>query len=461
MSITIIKQPDTANYSKNPVPLAVQTSESNASILVGVFVDKDQHFDSSYEMKAVIDLTPDSDGLAYTDLSEILDAVLEYDMPEYNQVTAVQCRQVGRRFWLSVQEYVGGSLNSTTPTGVYHVFKGGIAFEEYPTAGIFSDDYFYRNKMFLSWLDEITVRPTQHHYLYFLNHSGGDIAQINLKAKIYYTDGTNSGEISPGISTAATAVAWSVWAFPAGYGQLGIGDEDPTRTVLYYEVWLENNAGGAEISKHHTFNVDHKTYRNERHYLYANSLGGVDSFYAHGVAAKEFEVESDEAAKLKQYWYTADEGMRKGFGHVEQQVIKAQTGYITADELEYLRDFVLSPCKLEIINAHHLEILLNKKTKVKYGENDNLRALAFEYNYNFTSEVYTPITLRNITPVSAPEAEEISSSSSSSLAAGPPDGSSSSTPSSSSSTPSSSLPEEPPTDSSSSVPSSSSSSKSA
>lgn len=413
MSISIIKQPDTVNYSKNPVPIAVQTSESNAYILIGVMVDKDQHFDSTYEMKAVVDLSPDSSGLAYTDLSEILDALLEPDMPEYNQTTPVQCTQVGRRFWLSIQEYVGGSLNSTTPTGVYHVFKGGVSFEEYPTAGIFSNNYMKTNKMFLSWLNEITVRTTQHHYLYFLNHTGGDIAQINVKARIYYTDNTNSGEIAPGISTSSTVNAWSVWAFPAGYAQLGIGDEDPTRTVLYYEVWLENNDGGAEISKHHRFNVDHGTYRNERHYLYANSLGGVDSFFTCGVAAKEFEVESQEAMKLKQYWYTADEGMRKGFGYTEQQVIKAQTGYITAEELEYLRDFVLSPRKMEIINAHHLEILLNKKAKVEYGENDNLRALAFEYSYNFTDMVYTPNILRNVSPESPPEIPESSSSSAS------------------------------------------------
>jgi hypothetical protein len=47
---------------------------------------------------------------------------------------------------------------------------------------------------------------------------------------------------------------------------------------------------------------------------------------------------------------------------------------------------------------------------VVYGENDNLRALDFKYRYNFSNKVFTPTTLRNITPEDEPELSSSSSS---------------------------------------------------
>jgi len=413
MAITILKQPDTLNFSRNPVPLAVHTSESDAFFLVEVYVDTDQHYDSSFTKIATIDLTPDDDGIAYMDAADILDAELSYDVPDYSLAAGAWCRQVVKRFYFIIKEYVDSSLNQTISGSATtrHIIKGGISFEEYPTAGFFSDDYMKDEKLCMSWLTERTVLPDQKDFLFFLNHTGGQVNQMDLHAKVYFTDGSDSGDYSTSVATSDIGYEGCVFCFPAGYTQLGIATAAPAKTVSYYELWIEDHSDGSEISARYKFNVDHTYHRNARHYIYANSMGGMDSLMAIGIADKEYSIEMEEALKLTPYWYTARQGTRKNFMIRETQTIKARTGYLDEDEMEFLREFLLSEKKYEIINAHLQEILVNAKTKVSYGENDNLRALAFEYNYNFTNRVFTPETLRNITPVSAPEESSSSSSS--------------------------------------------------
>jgi len=413
MSLTLIKQPDAVNFSRNPVPFAVHTSESDAYILLKVYVDKDQHYASSWEVISTVDLAPDDDGIAYCDVQEIIDALLSYDMPDYNQTAPTWCRQVVKRFMIVAQEYVDGSPNDSVGGSAYHIIKGGVSRQEYPTAGFFSDDYMADEKMCMTWLADKKVTPAQQHYLYFLNHTGGQIAQVDLHCKAYYTDGSSSADTDTLIHTSSLMYEYTVWAFPAGYGQLSIGDITPAKTVSYYELWLEDHSDGSEITKRYKFRVDQKHRRNLRHYLYANSLGGIEPMYATGIPSLEFPVDNQQADKFRPYWYTASQGTIQAWDFSEEHVVKALTGFITADELEYLRDFRLSECKLEINNAQHLEIILNNKVKVEYGENDNLRALAFEYKYNFKNKVYTPANLWNVNPGSEPEPPEESSSSAS------------------------------------------------
>jgi len=377
--ITKIINPYDIVFSKNPVYFKLQIT--GAYILFEIYDD--------VKLITTLDAYPDASGYVTIDPRRILDDMVDYDMPDYQSGTITDCENVISIFLIYAKEY--DSSNNIIddqllfPAGDwYRVVKGGISFEEYPLAGFFQT-FLSTNKYFLTWNKTNILDVNQQHYLYFHNYTGADIAQVDLYVYRKFTDGTDDEGI---IVSKSNFNKRNIFCFPAGVSELGLEALNPTKTIEYYIVTLKN--GVLVISEEITFVVDHKYRRNTRHFLYTNSLGGVDSFRAYGEADYEYSVEKNMFMKNVPYDYQPHDGQYAEQAFTEKEEITVASGFKTATELDRFREVLLSEIVYEDINDRFLRVSIDKKSVVSWKDNDNLYNIKFKYKYNFDRRVYTP-----------------------------------------------------------------------
>ncbi len=329
--------------------------------------------------------TPDNDGYVDANISGYLKPEM-FDMPMFLFPETItdflidrtnQCRKFFIRY-AEVYDGLARRIYSTSGNDNF-ALAGGIDFiklAKYHEDDSSFWDMMQYNKDFLTW-QPITKKiwPRQPEKLYFLIW-GPTTTEINLKIKIYYTDGTTH------ILTKVTASTsqFDLWECIVSYNKLDLIslEESENKEIEKYEVWIEDQSD-VKISISRFFVLDRKAYTNSRIFIFRNSLSGYDTLRCTGETIKSTELSRTQIEVLNDFDFTSRDPQIRNDVVYEQQTYKASTGFITKEYAEYLREFELSVEVYEfVLNRLYPVILTSKKSEI-HKDNEYLHYREFEY----------------------------------------------------------------------------------
>lgn len=171
-------------------------------------------------------------------------------------------------------------------------------------------------------------------------------SQIDLRCKVYYTDGTDASTTLWTDTNGSGYTQWTVGQWNVGFDRNNLGALEPTKVPEKYEVWLRLPNGSA-LSETHTFwLVD--TDANEQYIELVNSLGVVESVRTTGEWQLGMTPQHDEAMRLLTVVNGAEPGVEESnsvqFLRGATKPLRLFTGYWERKEfMAMMGDLLVSP----------------------------------------------------------------------------------------------------------------------
>lgn len=341
--------------------------------------------------------TTDTNGRVIFEISEILDAYLETDLPPISAYSGISLAQTGvKGFYLRLYETWGAVPLPASPitTDVYNALKAGLSFLTASGNDVYTNWIKYQETPNvitkpLTWRDEKTLATKEElSWLYFL--AADTALNYKLKKTAYYTDGSSQTLIS---HTVASAFRYDVIIFPLGYTQLSIGDINPLKTVEYYTVQVLRITGdtiNVPSSFPITIYMDPINHVKQRTFIFSNSLGGFDTLVATGLKERKTNIQSNVGSVYSYKGYNQMEGKKQVFHTSKENTVKINIGYKGRQHQQFLDEFALAKRKFEIVNGKLIPIILETKSYKSFDEKEEPNDIEFEYSYAFDDKVFTP-----------------------------------------------------------------------
>jgi hypothetical protein len=253
----------------------------------------------------------------------------------------------GGEFYGEIPEVTG----ELTLIEEYVVLKGGIKLSQGFTAA-FND--LTTNKRFLTNHPSTKVisaaQPELLHYIVFQS----DVTQVKLKVKIHYTDLTDT-TITP--KTISSIAQWDLLRIPVGVTSLALAAVTPSKTILYYEVWLEDQ-DDVVMSESKFYELDQYMYETERFWMYENSYGMPEVFRTVGRASFRTAISTTASKRMITYDYNP----KVPSFHVNRTNNRTETEVSTG----YLRDKATASYMLDFLTQKGVLYLLEKNDFFPY-----------------------------------------------------------------------------------------------
>lgn len=378
----------------------VITSFNNiANVAIAEVAGVDPVARENYELMCLVDIlngstweslnedriTPDADGLAEFDLHDLFcpELVAEHTWPEVPETFHAKRSNHIKRYALYYAELYENSVKGliSYPDTVYAILGG---FDYKMLAGLNGAEYSLLDfittyKSFLTWQPTSkTINRTQPEKLYFLVYNA--ITSIEVHIKVYYTDGTDSGDQE--LETISPVVQFEVYELMVGYHQIDFSKWS-AKDILKYEIWLEDNAGNVQ-SQTREFILETKTFRHERIFMFRNSFGSFDTFRATGrkTQLNEYEhmiVEKNDVGFSLQEQYQV----------LERSVFTINSGWITFAQRNWLRELLLSREVYEIIGDYKFPIIIQDEKSDLRDDDNYLHSLEINYRFAFKDPAFT------------------------------------------------------------------------
>lgn len=330
-------------------------------------------------------LAPDTGGNVEFDLHDLFlpELTAEFKWPEESSTLHEKRTNHIKKYRLDYAELFENGVKRLTPyqETVYAILG---AFDYKLVAGLNDVEYSFLDfiityKSFLTWQPTTkTINQGQPEKLFFLVFN--DISSIEVHVKVYWTDGTDSGDQE--LATISGVSQYDVYELMVGYSQIDFSKWS-LKEVEKYEIWLEDNSGNVQ-SQARSYILDTKTHRHERIFLFRNSFGGFDTLRAIGrkVHYNEYErmilEKNDEEFSVKEVYQA-----------LESQLFTINTGWITRDQKNWLRELFLSQEVYEIINGYKFPIIITNDKIDLFDDDTYLYDLKIEYKYSFKDPNYS------------------------------------------------------------------------
>jgi hypothetical protein len=400
MSIVINKRPNHYNFTGNPVRYELYSSAAAA--------DPDIYFEIKIRFtptnnifftdSLTIPVYPVS-GKATIDIKDILNSVLSFVVPVYDNTDTKKCTaadgQVGL-FYIQFREVDPDAAapafdNSEYPANVFVIVKGGISYLKF-RGDNFWNNYFNGNNPFLTWQQSGRLAAyNEKMWLAFLNTSDlpswsvPEVVGPTLWAgvKVYYTDGTSS---AIQFHDTENPDKNEITLVPCGAIQWNLNALDPSKKIWYWEVGMYYTSApdGTKtlLNTPFKFYQDNRNDYNDVTLHYRNSLGGFDSVRVRGVIEKNIEYSfSQHDVTVDPEYYAGDKiaGRTKIAVSKESLIYKGDIGYLGKEEQDRLRDMhLLREVWWKRDNKWHPVILLTGNQRLT-GTDDQLFSMPLEF----------------------------------------------------------------------------------
>lgn len=325
----------------------------NYTVLADVYIQ--ENYDpvlnaNPYTRVKSIQHRPSENNTVEFDFKELLHPYLGTAQPVLGE-TPTLCHQINKRWFIRFTEHYGTIPVGqkvirvpNSPTGFFRVIKGGLSHrDERAALGYYSDviaAYFQNEGQLLTWRNFARyVTPNQPEWLYLL-HGPASAAEVYVKCKVYYTDGTDLTYTAHAVLTGEFNN--NVWRYPVGYNQIDVGGQDPSKEVARYDVWIENDQG-TQLAGLIRFYLE-IPHHYERYLVYENSLGGYDTLRIYGGHKGGVKVESGQFEKMVPYNFSADSYEAVGNYNTQySEEFDASTGALKSEsELKQLTELLIS-----------------------------------------------------------------------------------------------------------------------
>ena len=371
MAFTVTQIPNAIQYTKNEMTVSIHGTVAN-SLFRLVVLKEDNTTVTSLEgrLDAAFNIS--------WDLSEILDAMAQHSTNGIGTYLVDQGVIFEYRFNIIEVN------NIYTIAGMYtspllHAMKGGIA------QGFVTDPFAWlRNgSHFLTFAETMTVLPDQLVVLDFLFQIPFTESLV-AKAKLFYTDGTNYTVVLNIWEDWEPGEQYNLLRVNAGFKDNLLDTAFPEKTVSHYIVTLSDVSHllpKASI----IISLDYQYYRNPVIFVYANSLGGIETAYLSG---------NDKFA-LKPEIILAERHSIAGkkilsFNHILSRETETSTGYKSKTDIERLAEIFLTPFVFQYANGSLVPIIISQDSTLLIDNSSNLNAATIKYSRSFVNKSYTP-----------------------------------------------------------------------
>ena len=197
-------------------------------------------------------------------------------------------------------------------------------------------------KQFLTWAPRVKkVRVDQMEKLFF--YLKDNQVEIKVKVRRWMSPVVGGAQISDILTkTYANCEGDKVYEVIVTGMKLGLLLNMTTGYQLdKWEVWLENSAGQV-LSETRTYEVDQNYYLQERYLLFRNSLGGYDTLRCTGEKVTGATLERVEVLNTANFYSSLNYPEFKFNQILERGKYSINTGWLTSEEAEWLRELFLS-----------------------------------------------------------------------------------------------------------------------
>src|SRR5665648_261524 len=331
MSI-IVQQPDSLSFAGNLKKFVV-----TSAVAVALQLNKgaEQILNEIYQ--------PGAGNIVEIDLRTVIDKVLSVTLPGTNLIT---------------EQSSGFADFTATIDGTavaFRVIKGGVL-----ELGSMAGDFV--NEHFLTWqIQDKQILQRQPEWLTVYT-----VAARNLKAKAYYQDNTNASMLLTALAANKLLAVDVSWA--------SINSLFVKKNPIAWEVWFEDLAGTrlSYVQRYCLRNSDDE----EKIFIWANTMGGIDSISLTGSAEDDKKLEHLIAEM-------GDESLQE-YQTDKKREIKQSTGFLTVDESRWIEDFFYSGRRYLVGEDGAVRSIVLASSKIVGSTADDL--FDYEFNYRLDSE---------------------------------------------------------------------------
>jgi len=328
----IVQQPDSLSFAGNLKKFVV-----TSAVAVALQLNKgaEQILNEIYQ--------PGAGNIVEIDLRTVINKVLSVTLPGTNLIT---------------EQSSGFADFTATIDGTavaFRVIKGGVL--ELGSMAIA-----FVNEHFLTWqIQDKTILQHQPEWLTVYTN-----AARNLKAKAYYQDNTDASMLLTALDAGkllAVDVSWP-----------SINSLFVKKNPIAWEVWFEDLAGTrlSYVQRYCLRNSDDE----EKIFIWANTMGGIDSISLTGSAEDDKKLEHLIAEM-------GDESLQE-YQTDKKREIKQSTGFLTVDESRWIEDFFYSGRRYLVGEDGAVRSIVLASSKIVGSTADDL--FDYEFNYRLASE---------------------------------------------------------------------------
>lgn len=374
-------------FTKNPVPYTVITANQAQPFFrfeAGIFV----------EGVEVVKLKgkPDSQGEFTFDISSILQSSMSPALPDLTGYVPALRNEARLKFQLSIDEWYGDPPVKfpQASSQIHYALNAGLSHVDYPT---------YKNSFFTgkeyAWLTwqaaEKTVLPYAPEFLYYMHLDSSKNMYIHFG--LYDLDENLALSKSQVFTANYADIFSSLVMYDVIWGTEVIDEESPYTKITVHISSSSSFSSTADKTEVRTFIFDKSYYKYQRHFIYQNGMGAFDTLSCTGLFEQQTKVDREFAERALGYAYTASESSFISFGGQEKFGRKGSTGFLPAERLAGLREFIASPHIYELIgfapNYKAIPVVLKGDSARLVKEDENLHSLEFEYEYAFSNKGFS------------------------------------------------------------------------
>ena len=381
-------------FSGNPIPLALDAgpayrldpaTKPGLRFACQVFVEAEYGSGTFVQVGPTLEQPADAAGRTTFEVQELLEPYVQPHLPALNQPYAGLASGLFRRFYLRHYELTDDGPGPAVSLDDNFLVRGGLGFVE-AAAGTWFSRYQPTRLPFLTWEPATkTVLPDQPEYLYYLVPQA-DTTALQLQVRLVFSDATTFAYVH---TTLPAVQRFEVYCLPAGFALLGLVEfETPTRRVVSWDVALLDQAD-AGVSETRTYVLDRKPVPTRRYFLYANSLGGVNTLAARGRALQQLATTTRSGEAALPAGYDPAAGDVRVDRKTGQATLKNYAGTRDPDQLRADQNFVLSERVVLQQDGRYLAGTVKDRTFTPLDEDETRRVLEFEFELP-RERFYTP-----------------------------------------------------------------------
>ncbi|MCA8830520.1 SprB repeat-containing protein [Hymenobacter pini] len=287
---------------RNPIPLRLDagalyrqdpTLKPNLTFVCQVLVEEQYLSNQFTAVGAELEQPADKDGRTAFQVQELLSPYLQYHVPAAVGPVAERAESLFKRFFLRyAQVYGTPPVRAAALSAEQHyVLLGGLSFTE-ARARTWHNSYQQQVRPFLTWEPrEKEVFADQPEFLYYQALTA--TPSVRLVVELTFDDNStqelNVGEVEGGVQR------YEVFCFGCGFAQLRLErlPAEQRARIRSWRVWVADDDGFV-VSEVRTYYLSQRQAPLRRYVLYANSLGGMNTFVAEGEAQLDAEVTGDQ-----------------------------------------------------------------------------------------------------------------------------------------------------------------------
>lgn len=377
-------------FAKNPIPITLITTRQG---------QPNFHFQSFFLRNGGTEVSlkgkPDAQGEYVFDISEIVQAYGSPALP-VNLLGAAAEKNNNSVISFSMLHFekygdpLDTSFNSSTPLSF--ALYGGLSHVDYPGNGL---SYFQgKTYAWLTWQPETTqILAESPGWLYYLHLQNSNFYYV------HYQLIDNEGQVFADHYNSFTPNYADVHLLPLRIRSIfpQVSPEDMSNLYslrVFVSASSDRNSTNGKTSERE-FLLDSSYYPHVRHFIYQNSLSGFDLLSCTGAFEQSSSIDKEEAQRILPASYTSDQAEYLQFRSRERSGRKGSTGWVSAQRLSMLREFLASENVQEVINWPHSPRLaplsLRTRSASLLRDDNNLHSLEFEYDYAFANRAVSNI----------------------------------------------------------------------